>query len=1010
MPPFRLLACWAGFAGAALAAAPEPSRALAPGHPVQLPLATERSSVAAVTYRADAAGPLTFEARSLDLDLKLAVFDDGAPPDAKPLAEDDNSLGGTDAIVSIAATAGTRYRIEARPADETEEARGDVELTVRAEAAPVLDEAGAPARDEAYWASVLASGADDPWRKVRGQLGRAAIAAGRGDYAGMASMCDDAASTARAAWGAADGRYGVAVAQAGLARYLSGDLSGGRAMIADGLAVIQRRYGEDDMRTAIALNYLGEVDEDLGELRLARDSYERSLAIRERLHGKDQPEMVVALGNLGSLADELGDPAAARDDYQQALAIQERAKANPARIASLLNNVAFELNKMGKGSEAVSLYERALALRRANLGEDHPSTATTLQNLAVALHETGRTAEAVPMLEQAIAIREKKLGPDHPDLAVSLANLARVQYESGHAAEALPLIDRALAIREAKLGPAHPDTARTEVLKSRILEALGRTDEAIDTAVGAEAVWRADVRRVARFLPESTALSYARRRASGLDAAVAAAVEAGPRVSPERMQRVWECALRSRAVVLDEMARRAKAIRKSADPATRAAEAKLASAVSAWSRLVTQGPGRKEDPRHAVDAARAEIDAAERALAEASADYRREVQAREPSADDIRRVLPVGTSLVAFVAYDAGNETTPRASYAAFVVGSSGVRLEPLGDARAIDDGIAGWRAAVGAPAAGDVAASLAQEDHARRLGEGLRGLVWDPLARACAGAKSVVVVSDGAVHLAPFGALPDHEGYLVEKGPVFRYVTAERDLLAGPSTGAGPVLAMGGPEAPAASPDAAPGTRGVPGCDLGPPKLAPLPHAAAEAQEIAAIVGGRSHVLVGGQATAAAFKSMAPESAVIHLATHGIVLGAQCPSGRSALAISGLALADGVLTSEEIAGIDLSRVRFAALSSCDSGGGAIADGEGVLGLRRAFAIAGAKTLLLTLWPVDDRDARRFMTAAYRGRFLRGESAADAAREASLEILRDRRKRGLDTSPIHWGAFVAAGS
>jgi CHAT domain-containing protein len=65
--------------------------------------------------------------------------------------------------------------------------------------------------------------------------------------------------------------------------------------------------------------------------------------------------------------------------------------------------------------------------------------------------------------------------------------------------------------------------------------------------------------------------------------------------------------------------------------------------------------------------------------------------------------------------------------------------------------------------------------------------------------------------------------------------------------------------------------------------------------------------------------------------------------------------------------------------------------------------------LLLTLWPVDDRDARKFMSAIYRERFGKGGTPADAGRAAALSILKERRERGLDTSPAHWGTFVVTG-
>lgn len=80
-----------------------------------------------------------------------------------------------------------------------------------------------------------------------------------------------------------------------------------------------------------------------------------------------------------------------------------------------------------------------------------------------------------------------------------------------------------------------------------------------------------------------------------------------------------------------------------------------------------------------------------------------------------------------------------------------------------------------------------------------------------------------------------------------------------------------------------------------------------------------------------------------------------------------------------------------------------------MLGLRRAFQVAGAKTLIMSLWPVEDQVTRDWMKALYEGRLLRKLSTAEAVRSASLQVLRERRARGQSTHPFYWGAFVAAG-
>ena len=117
----------------------------------------------------------------------------------------------------------------------------------------------------------------------------------------------------------------------------------------------------------------------------------------------------------------------------------------------------------------------------------------------------------------------------------------------------------------------------------------------------------------------------------------------------------------------------------------------------------------------------------------------------------------------------------------------------------------------------------------------------------------------------------------------------------------------------------------------------------------------------------------------------------------------------DGILTAEEIAGLDLTGTEWAVLSACESGLGAIAAGEGVLGLRRAFQIAGARTVIMSLWPVEDEATHRWMKALYEHRLLDHMSTAESVQQASLDLLHARRAAGESTHPFFWAGFVAAG-
>ena len=114
-------------------------------------------------------------------------------------------------------------------------------------------------------------------------------------------------------------------------------------------------------------------------------------------------------------------------------------------------------------------------------------------------------------------------------------------------------------------------------------------------------------------------------------------------------------------------------------------------------------------------------------------------------------------------------------------------------------------------------------------------------------------------------------------------------------------------------------------------------------------------------------------------------------------------------MTAEEIAGMNLEGVEWAVLSACDTGLGHIEAGEGVFGLRRAFQLAGARTVIVSLWQVDDSSTRRWMAELYRRRFASRMGTAESVRGAGLSLLQARRAAHLSTHPLYWGGFVAAG-
>jgi tetratricopeptide (TPR) repeat protein len=144
----------------------------------------------------------------------------------------------------------------------------------------------------------------------------------------------------------------------------------------------------------------------------------------------------------------------------------------------LLNEAGRYLWQRADYQQARRLLERALALRQAHMGPNHPDTATSVSDLANVLRAEGDLAGARMLHQRALAIREICLGSDHPDTATSLNNVANILYNQGDLDGARALHERSLAIREACLEPDHPETGWSLNNLAVVLHAQGDLDGA----------------------------------------------------------------------------------------------------------------------------------------------------------------------------------------------------------------------------------------------------------------------------------------------------------------------------------------------------------------------------------------------------------------------------------------------------------------------------------------------------------------------------------------------------
>jgi len=494
---------------------------------------------------------------------------------------------------------------------------------------------------------------------------------------------------------------------------------------------------------------------------------------------------------------------------------------------------------------------------------------------------------------------------------------------------------------------------------------------------------------------------------------------------------IYQEVARSRALVADEMARRQKNLNANNDPEV-ARLLKEMDQARADLLAIEQKEPTKQDNSDAVVQATGRMEKIERELAERSVDQRSDQRLSAVRLEDVRRGLPAKSALISYVAYqryavekvDPARTRTP--AYLAFVLkpGSEGINVFDLGDAKPIGGLVARARASADAEAHSGGLGSLRNVRAWREASEALRKLVWDPLRAEVGDAKLALVVPDGVLNLIPFSALPDGKGYLVEHGPVIHVLSSERDLVSAesthPKTG---LVAFGNPSfGQTGDQPLLAGLRDA-GISCKNPYTVgsrPLPGAAAEVNDIRATWerwNGKepSTLETGADATRAHFLDEAPRSRVLHVATHAFLLDSSCGDGNPLLR-SGLVFADdshpqkpSILTAQQIASMDLNGVDWAVLSACNTGNGELRDGEGVLGLERAFRVAGARSVMMSLWSVDDDLTRQFMHELYVERLELHASTANAVWNAERKILLARRAAGKSTHPWYWAGFVGAG-
>lgn len=716
----------------------------------------------------------------------------------------------------------------------------------------------------------------------------------------------------------------------------------------------------------------------------AEPHFAAALKIQEAAHGADSPELLQVLTSVATFYLSTGSTPRSVVLYERSLAIARKHHgADAVSVASIRAGLGAARAHQMKYPEAREHYEFAVATLREHLGDDDPNVVTARSGLASVYDGMGEPERAQEQFQAVLDWRKRAQGAQHPQTALAMNNLAYSLYMSGRYAKATPVSREALRVTEAALGDHHPQTSMLRNTLAFVLEAQGKTPDALALLESAA--------RSADLLLRSARLQATGQRMEGFlqmwrwqETVAWAMAHAHPR-NPRALRLAMAAALLRKGRSIDEAADLSRAVLRGLSPGDQRKFNALKERRAKISGLAQSGP-QGADPAAwsaSFDALVTQAEAEEQSLARSSAALR--ATQLLPGPDDVvERVadaLPKGSALVEYVAFQPV-DFAPRSRDKAWA---------PMHYTAAVlrSDGTLGW-ADVGAAEEVDAAvtAHLAWAAQAENLADdtgpaqALYKLLMRNVGPLLGKARRVFVAPEGQLHLVPFSALHDGTAYLLDRATV-TIVGSGRDLLRprGTSTDPGEFVVVADPD-----------FGGVAGWE-------PLPATGDEAKAIAGLMASATVVRGAAADPAAVLGAKAP--GVLHIASHGAFRGGA--DARGPLLDSGLVLAGAREASAlEIAGMDLWGTRLVVLSACETARGEIKRGDGVHGLRRAFQIAGAETVVASLWRVDDAVTRDLMVRFYKG-LLAGRGRAEALRAAMLAV------RQQHPQPYYWAPFIQLG-
>lgn len=857
----------------------------------------------------------------------------------------------------------------------------------------------------------------------------------------------------------------LAIAQRGMSR-----LEQARASAERAISILQVAQPPRQRDLAMAVNVTGNILGRLGQFETAHTMLERSVQLYEQTLGSHHPNLAGAMMQLAMLEGKQGNPTAALQLLERVLVITEQSygRDNP-EVAGTLYEIGLMEFALGRHADAERRFERTLAIQEAKIDPAHPFIALTLVELADIRQRRGDETGARALLERALGIQEHSLGHEHPSLARTLTSLGYLEARRHNLPLAEAYFDRTKHIRERALGTNHRDVATSLIDLARAKHALGNRRGARETYERGRQILQSQ-QGLNLGLPDEALSLIWKKDLKGLQdyALLLADLAVDATAGPEQRTAVTDGFLvsqQARGWLMQAAVARVLAQQATGDSSTASLAKRLddlsRTRQDLWAQLnglyalaeTQRSPQELASAQQALSTVQHELDQASIQLKAVSPRYAELAQPEALDIQEVQRLLEPNEALVGF--YTLGDRLQiwlVRRGQPVLYRASDVARDQLIQLVRQVRSGLQ--------PGAGSTDKTVRPMPFDVSSAARLYELLFAPIATQLFDIQNLIIVPDEVLLPLPFATLiTDQQGeafphlsklyrHSLSTSPddlqwyssipwlAKRYAltilpsTSALKLVRRPSPGrdepGDPFLGFGDPvlhgegEIRGGAMVASRGRR-VPVESLR--ALSPLPGTHDELQTIAKLfkVRAETNLFLGPRAIEPEVRRLNASgrlgrAKVIAFATHGLLAGEVQGVTQPSLVLTPPAVPteedDGLLSLEDVLQLRLPWTDWVILSACNTAGDN-GSGESLSGLARAFFFAGARTLLVSQWSVDDRATKVLMTEIFQGYASNLSKAPSSALQSGMQALMTRALKSPEdryfAHPYAWAPFMVVG-